>query len=126
MVKRWRRRGAGVRAGWERQSAVVREAAQVRQERLAGREGEVGELAVVLFRHDPSGLNFETNVDEYRPEAETIALRRSEARSAVDVRRIVHEEFTHWFGAETTGLESAYDALAKDIWVMWTGPSGSV
>lgn len=78
---------------------------------------------MVLFHHDPVGINFGTNTDEYRAEAETITLRRSEVQSVVAVRRIVYEEFTHWFGTETAGPESAYEALARDIWAIWSESS---
>ena len=40
---------------------------------LAGREKEVGTVEALLFRHDPIGINFGENTDEYRPEAETIS-----------------------------------------------------
>jgi hypothetical protein len=121
----WRRRRgtATVGADWERRAAAIRAADQVRQVQLAGREAEVAELEVLLFRHDRIGINFGTNTDEYRSEAETITLRRSQAQSLDDTRRIVHEEFTHWFGAEVAGPQEAYEAIAKDIWTIWSGRS---
>lgn len=32
-------------------------------------------VAALLFRHDPVGINFDENTDEYQPEAETILPR---------------------------------------------------
>lgn len=76
----------------------------------------VHELEAILFQHDPIGINFEENSDEYRAEAETITLRRVQAHSVDDVRRIAHEEFVGWFDAQTAGPESRYQAVAEDIW----------
>ena len=76
-------------------------------------------LEALLFRHDPIGLDFGDNTDEYRPEAETIALRRDEVRSARDVQRIVHEEFVRWFDADTAGPPDRYADIAREIWHLW-------
>ena len=72
----------------------------------------------LLYRHDPLGLAAAgAPKDEYEPEVSTIIPRLKDANSAEDVRRIVHEEFLHWFdGEETAGPESAYSRIAQDIW----------
>jgi len=72
----------------------------------------------LLFRHDPIGINFETNTDEYEPEARTIVPRLHEAADEQDVLRIVHEEFVHWFG-ETAGPGERYRQIASEIWQLW-------
>ncbi|EHR63746.1 hypothetical protein SaccyDRAFT_4951 [Saccharomonospora cyanea NA-134] len=79
----------------------------------------MAEIEALLFRHDPIGLNFEDNTDEYRSEAETIALRLPEASSVADVRRMAHEEFVRWFDAELAGPESRYTAIAQEVWRLW-------
>jgi hypothetical protein len=75
-------------------------------------------LTDLLCRHDPVGLvNLGAPKDEYEPEVSTIIPRLKNASGPDDVRKIVHEEFLHWFGAEeTSGPESAYDAIAQEIW----------
>src|SRR6202042_104619 len=75
-------------------------------------------LTALLSRHDPLGLAAAgAPQDEYEPEASTIIPRPKDTNSAEDVRRIVHEEFLHWFdGEETAGPESAYSGVARDIW----------
>jgi hypothetical protein len=75
-------------------------------------------LTRLLYRHDPIGLAaLGAPKDEYEPEVGTIIPRLlHDAKSSDDVRRIVHEEFLHWFEAETTGPEGAYDAIAQEIW----------
>ncbi|PZE75453.1 hypothetical protein DEI82_08680 [Curtobacterium sp. MCBD17_019] len=75
----------------------------------------------MLFAVDPVGIAFETNTDEYRPEAETIADRLPHATSVDDVQRILHEEFTAWFGPETAGSPMAYRAIAARVWLVWSG-----
>ena len=57
--------------------------------------------------------------DEYDPEIGTILPRLSEAKSSADVRRIVHEEFVRWFGADTAGPMSSYASVAQKIWAAW-------
>ena len=80
----------------------------------------IAEVEAILFRHDPIGIGFADNTDEYRPEAESILPRLREAGSAVDVRRVVHEEYVRWFGGESTaGPESRYTLIAEEIWHVW-------
>ncbi len=74
----------------------------------------------VLFVDDPIGINYETNLDEYRPEAETIVLRLPEAHSRVDVHQIVWEEFVNWFGADIAKSPERYEAVSDTIWNLWT------
>jgi hypothetical protein len=84
---------------------------------------EYGELfdstAALLLRHDPIGINFDDNADEYEPEAGTILPRLRGCRSANDVRRVVHEEFVRCFEAGTAGEEERYSAIASEIWPLW-------
>jgi hypothetical protein len=120
--REWRRRRA-IEAHWTATSAKVEAARDERHRRLAGSGSEVGAIESLLFRHDPIGINFGDNQDEYRAEAETIVLRRAEARSVDDVVRIVHEEFVHWFDASIAGPEARYRAIAEDIWATWSNRS---
>ena len=101
-----------------------------RREGLARRQflksfysGLYEEVSAILFRHDPIGLNFGHNTNEYEPEVDTILPRLENAYSVQDVRRIVHEEFLRWFSSGTTedlhgivGREEHYQAIAADIW----------
>lgn len=88
-------------------------------------------VAAVLIAHDPVGIVFEENPEEYEPEAETIALRLMVATGSVDgatalaagfgeldvddVRRIVHGDFVAWFSAEIAGPEERYLDIAREI-----------
>jgi hypothetical protein len=111
-VSRWR----------EQQSRILGER-QARQELLAGQQRFVADLEALLFRHDPIGLDFGDNTDEYRSEAETITLRLPEADTEQDARRIVHEEFIRWFGPDTAGPADRYAAVAHETWQRWrAGP----
>jgi len=83
--------------------------------------GEIFDAVVaLLFRHDPIGINFEKNVSEYEPEAETIIPRLEGCRSSEEVLHVVHEEFIRWFGAETAGAAKGYEQIAAEIWELWT------
>jgi len=66
----------------------VKAARGERQRRLVGQEDRVAKLERLLFEHDPIGINFEENDDEYRSEAETITLRLPEASTEAELLRI--------------------------------------
>src|SRR5882672_819077 len=76
-------------------------------------------LAALLYRHDPIGINFENNADEYEPEAGTILPRLRGCQSRDEVLRVVHEEFVRWFGLETAGPQEHYIRIAEEIWQVW-------
>ena len=77
-------------------------------------------VVALLFRHDPEGINFETNTDEYEPEVDTILPRLRSCHSEDDdVLKVVHEEFVQWFGAETAGPREHYARIAAEIWQLW-------
>ena len=75
---------------------------------------------MLLFTHDPIGLNVEFNKDEYSVEAKTITLRLRKAADKGDVQRIIHEEFVRWFDADTAGSPDRYTAIADETWSEWT------
>ena len=92
------------------------------EERLRVKEeyGQLfSEVATIFFEHDPLGVNYETNTDEYDGEAGSILARIKEAESVSDIRRIVYEELAAWFHKDMVGKEERYDALANEIWVAW-------
>jgi hypothetical protein len=78
--------------------------------------------SMILFKHDPIGISFGDNTDEYDPEVGTILPRMSGCASAEDVRRVVYEEFQKWFTPEVTGDEIGYDAIARELWMLWSSP----
>jgi hypothetical protein len=78
------------------------------------------EASAVLFRHDPIGINFEDNTDEYDPEVGTILPRLSRCHSSKEVRKVVFAEFCKWFGLETAGDEMSYSAIAEELWLLWS------
>ena len=79
----------------------------------------VAEVEALLYRHDPIGIAFGDNPDEYRPEAETIVARLPRARTVEDVHTLVHQEFVHWFDGDTAGPVSRYEAIAQEVWSTW-------
>jgi hypothetical protein len=102
--------------------------ARTRDEILENRRrlrAEYGELfdsvAALLFRHDPIGINFEDNTDEYEPEAETILPRLCSCHSAEDVLQVVHVEFVRWFDYDTAGPPEHYKEIASEVWQLWQG-----
>src|SRR4051812_24651180 len=96
-----------------------------REEILARRakaKKEYGELfdavSEILFRHDPSEINFDFNTDEYDPEAETILPRLKHCGSAQDVLIVVREEFQKWFSEEIAERKENKE-IAEEIWNLW-------
>ncbi len=82
------------------------------------------DASAVLFRSDPIGINFEDNTDEYDPEVGTILPRLSCCHSPTDARKVIFEEFCKWFGPETAGDEMRYDAIAAELWRLWSAHRG--
>jgi hypothetical protein len=78
------------------------------------------DVSRLLREADPIGLiAIGAPDDEYDPEVSTILPRLCDANSAVDVRRIVHEEFVQWFGTDIAGPITDYADVAERIWETW-------
>ncbi len=75
---------------------------------------------MILFRHDPIGVSFDDNTDEYDSEVGTILPRMSRCASADEVRHVVFDEFQKWFTPEVAGDEMKYDAIARELWALWS------
>lgn len=75
------------------------------------------EVLRVLTKHDPIGIAELPN--EYEPEVDTILPRLEKARSALDVRRIVHEGFVKWFSVGLAGPETNFDEISGEVWKAW-------
>jgi hypothetical protein len=97
-------------------------AEQIKQERTALKE-EYGKLfdavSEILFRHDPIGINFESNTDKYDPEAGTILPRLKECQDVFEVRKVVFQEFIRWFDEDNVGSEEQYEEISQEIWSHW-------
>ena len=104
-------------AGWTTKQAEIVRAREARAKLLVDKEPLVADVEAILFRHDPIGINFDENKDEYRPEAETIVIRLSEALDEHDLLRIVHEEFVRWFSSSVAGGLDRYADIAHEIWI---------
>jgi hypothetical protein len=76
-------------------------------------------VATLLFRHDPMGIAFDENFDEYESEAGTILPRLRSCESSTDALSVIHEEFVRWFGIETAGPKERYTEIASEIWQLW-------
>src|SRR5215203_2342849 len=95
----------------------TKEQIELETQRLKAEYGDLFDsVADLLFRHDPIGINFEDNSDEYYPEVRTILPRLRYCHSAQDVTSVVHEEFVRWFGPETAGPRERYELVSEEIW----------
>ena len=96
----------------------------MRAELVVGQEDIVAAIEAILFERDPIGINFETNTDEYRQEAQCIVIRLAAAQNEADANAIVYDEFTHWFSIADAGPRSRYDEVARLIWTLWERAEG--
>jgi hypothetical protein len=111
---------------WERIQAEVRTAKQSRCEQTVTQRDLVDAVSQILFRADPIGINFETNADEYEPEAETIVIGLPNTHRLDDVKALTHETFVQWFGAQTAGPVDRYASMASEIWNLWRRRQGQL
>jgi hypothetical protein len=76
-------------------------------------------VEALLFRHDPIGINFEENTDEYEMETSLLLPRLRTCRSAADVTRMVHKVFEECFGYIEARAERLYEPIGAEIWALW-------
>ena len=99
----------------------TREDIRAERQRLKAEYRELFDAtAALFFRHDPIGINFTTNTDEYGPEVGTVLPRLRSCHSEADVCQTLHEEFVRWFGADTAGLPEHYQQIAAELWALWS------
>jgi type VI protein secretion system component VasA len=100
-----------------------RDKIEAEKRRLKAEYGNLFDLvAEILFRHDPAGINFEDNTDEYNTEARTILPRLKDCHSVEDVMTVVHEEFQRSFDPDFAGPKQKYRKIAEEIWQLWQKP----
>jgi hypothetical protein len=89
-----------------------------RQEKLIQSYGDLYTDVARIFRSlDPMQLiEMGAPDDEYDSEISTILPRFNEASSSSGMTRIVHEEFSHWFGRDLAGEMSEYEKLSEALW----------
>jgi hypothetical protein len=104
---------------WEQRAKALKEESAHRAELVRDQEALVAAVEAVLFAHDPMGINFETNTDEYRAEAQCIVIKLRTAHNAADTTAIVHDEFARWFAPDLAGKRFRYKAIAEEIWSLW-------
>jgi hypothetical protein len=72
-------------------------------------------LEALLYRHDPIGIAFGDNPDEYSPEARALPPRLADARTVDDVQDVVHAVFVEWFDEGIAGPRTRYRLIAEEI-----------
>ena len=90
----------------------ARRMARRRYERL------LSDFSAIMFRHDPVGINFDVNTDEYDQEAERILLRLRELTTEVELLVVVCNVFRELFGA-ISGTPEQYEAMTHELWQRW-------
>jgi hypothetical protein len=86
------------------------------RKRLSGSYKQVfDEISAILFRHDPIGINFQENTDEYDAEVATILTQLRSDMLIEEATGIVHEEFIRWFSREDAGPREKCSPIAAEI-----------
>ena len=77
----------------------------------------VESISALLFRHDPIDINYDSNTDEYDPEAATIVMRLLDVSQLTHNRvlEVVHEEFMRWFSLANAGPIESYEEIAREV-----------
>ena len=70
----------------------------------------------ILLKHDPIGIDYGLDQDEYKLEAETILDKLHGNLSKEEIQEIVFEQFVRWFSIETAGKKDRYRKIAEDIY----------
>jgi hypothetical protein len=87
-----------------------------RQQQLEAQTKLLDQVILILRKYNPLGLDMAAQPEDYRPEANSIAARiRAEGESLEGVRRVVHEEFVSWRGADRAGAIDDYTEIARDV-----------
>jgi hypothetical protein len=97
----------------------VRSQKRIRLQLTAESRDLVDEVAALLFRADPAGINFGSNTDEYESEAEVIVLGLDGTSGAEDVAELTQRVFSVWFDADIAGPVERYEPVAAEIWDAW-------
>jgi len=99
---------------------------EAQEERAKRRYGALfGEVAAVLYRHDPAGLAAAgAPKDEYEPEASTILPRLEHTSSGREALWVVRDEFSRWFSPDVAGTAERYEEAASEIWRLWSDAAG--
>jgi hypothetical protein len=74
----------------------------------------------ILQKHDPVGIIFDDNADEYDPELSTILPKLKHCKSEREVLELVHQAFVKWFSESIAGPRTRYEQIAKEIWEIWS------
>ncbi|AHL76804.1 hypothetical protein CH92_17565 [Stutzerimonas stutzeri] len=91
-----------------------------RRKELRETYGSLYEKAeALLFKHDPAGLDFGENLDEYDPEVDAILPQLHLCRSSSEVTAIIHREFVRLFDEHMAGPLEAYNVIGADLWILW-------
>lgn len=78
-------------------------------------------LEAIFFEHDPIGINFGSNSDEYALEVEGVLKGLPSATSQDDVHTMIYEAFSTCFDTQLAGDKQSmsYKNMAKETWEAW-------
>lgn len=83
----------------------------------------IKKVSTILFEVDPCNINFEDNIGEYRCEAVSIVKREVEWKNIENIKIIIIQEFTYWFGNnwhhnKKTTKDEAIQLMATQIYLL--------
>jgi len=76
-------------------------------------------IEALLYKHDPIGLNFGDNQDEYAPEVDAILPKLNSCNTPAEVTGVIHKEFVRLFDNQIVGPLESYTSIGTDLWFLW-------
>lgn len=99
----------------------IKRAGAAREQAVRGQESLVTQIQAILFEDDPMGINFGSNTDEYKFEAQLIVIAMTDKPSvdAQTATALVHGVFVHTFGPEIAPASDRYQRSAEQVREVW-------
>jgi len=76
------------------------------------------DFSAIMFRHDPVGINYDVNPDEYDLEAERIVPQLRTLATEKELLYVVRNVVREMFGS-ISGTPEQYEAMTHDLWQRW-------
>lgn len=89
---------------------------KMREVRIKNKGEFFNSISEILFKHDPIGLDFETNIDEYDYEAKLIIEKIKEQNNLNELTELIYSVFVRAFDKDTAGSKKKYESIAEEIW----------
>lgn len=95
-----------------------REIEEIRKNRTEKQGKKFNDISEILFRYDPIGLDFDTNIDEYDYEADLILKELPNQETVEQLTETIHAIFIKCFDNKLAKERDLYKHIAQEIWLL--------